>query len=70
MDKIQILTTCSQCNGKAYIPTEETIFIGSWKYFRRRRCSVCQGSGMQLKWIYLSELARLLEEFRSRKAVL
>jgi len=74
MDKVQILTTCSNCNGKAYLPTDEEIYIAGWRYFRHKPCNKCNGSGKQIKWIDLSELARLLDEInidkQSRKGML
>ena len=68
MDKVEILTTCDACNGKAYLPTEEVIFIGGWKYFRHKACSACQGTGRQLIWITLSELVE--PQFHTFRGVL
>ena len=65
MDRVQILTTCKVCKGKAFFPTEEEIFIGGWKYYRHKPCNTCHGSGRQIIWIDLSELARLLDEIRN-----
>ena len=73
---IRVLTqsTCASCIGKAFVPTEEVIFIGGWKYFRHKACDKCKGTGRQVRWIDLSELARLLDELKddrhSRKGLL
>jgi len=45
MDKIQILTTCQACSGKAYLPTGEEISMAGYKYIRHKPCPACDGSG-------------------------
>lgn len=60
MDKIQILTTCQACNGKAYIPTREEISMAGHKYIRHKPCPACDGSGKQTHWVDLHEFARML----------
>jgi len=60
MEKIQILTTCQACSGRAYVPVgEETSCTGA-KYIRHRPCFACQGSGKQTHWIDVKEFAMLL----------
>ena len=66
---IRILTRapCDTCKGKAFLHTDEEIIIVSWKYFRRKPSDKCNGIGTQIKWIDLTELARLLEELKNNR---
>lgn len=60
MNKVQILTICQACSGRAYVPVgEETSYTGM-KYIRHRPCFACQGSGKQTHWIEVQEFAMLL----------
>ena len=60
MLKIQILATCSHCNGKAYQPVGEAEDCQGHKYTRYVPCPVCDGSGNEPKWVALEEFAKLL----------
>ena len=60
MDKIQILTTCRACGGKAYLPTDEEMGVAGHKYFRHLPCTTCQGSGKEARWIDVQDFARML----------
>lgn len=61
MIKIQILTQCEHCDGKAYLPECEDISANGEPYTRYRPCPQCNGSGKQTKWITLGEFADLLD---------
>jgi DnaJ-class molecular chaperone len=63
MNKVQILTACQACNGRAYVPVGEEVSPTGVKYIRHRPCSVCQGSGKQIRWIDVQEFANLLHSF-------
>lgn len=69
MLKILSQFPCPSCNGKAYIPTSETMFLSTWMRLRRIPCPQCKGSGTQTRWIDLIELARLLEEIPNDKSL-
>jgi len=60
MDKIQILTTCQACSGKAYVPVGEEVSPTGVKFIFHRRCIACNGSGLKTHWVPLDELARML----------
>ena len=60
MNKVQILTTCQACCGKAYLPLGEVVSPIGVKYIRHRSCIACQGSGKQTHWIDVQEFANLL----------
>jgi predicted methyltransferase len=66
---VRVLTriTCPACKGKAFLPTDEEIIIVGWKYKRRLPCSACNGRGEQIKWLTISDLARLLKEIDEDK---
>ena len=61
MDKIQILTTCRACGGKAYLPTNEEMSISGRTYIRHRPCYTCQGSGKEARWIDVQDFAQMLK---------
>ena len=42
--KVQILTTCTHCDGDAYLPDREDISAMGRKYMRFKPCPMCQGS--------------------------
>ncbi len=67
MLKVLVQVPCPSCKGKAYLPTSETAFISGWKFLRHKPCPQCKGSGRQIKWLDLTELARLLEEIADDK---
>ena len=60
MDKIQILTICQACCGKAYISTGEETSMTGHKYIRHKPCPACDGTGNQTLWVDLHEVARML----------
>ena len=60
-DEIQVRTICRACGGKGLLCTGEVLSIGGWKFFRHAPCAACQGSGKEIRWIDIYDLARLLE---------
>lgn len=60
MYKIQILTTCRACDGKAYLPTDEEMSVAGRKYFRHVPCTTCHGSGKEARWIDMQDFARMV----------
>jgi hypothetical protein len=62
MTKVRILTTCSHCGGKAYLPINEAIDTKGEPYTQYQPCPMCEGSGMASKWISLQEFAILLAQ--------
>ena len=60
MDKVQILTTCRACGGKAYLPTTEELSTAGRTYFRHLPCTTCQGSGKETRWIDIQDFAYML----------
>jgi hypothetical protein len=58
MIKISILTECEYCGGDGYMPAD--VHSGS-PITHYEPCRVCNGIGLQTKWISLEELADLLE---------
>ena len=60
MNKVQIMTTCQACCGKAYVPVGDEVSPTRVKYIRHRPCFACQGSGKQTHWIEVQEFAMLL----------
>lgn len=69
MLKILSQFPCPSCNGKAYIPTSETMFLATWMRLRHTPCQHCKGSGTQTRWIDLIELARLLTAISNDKSL-
>ena len=61
MIKVQILTRCEHCEGKAYLPAGEAESYTGKTYMRYEPCPQCQGSGKQTQWVSLREFANLLE---------
>jgi len=61
MVKIQILTQCDQCSGKAYLPAGEAESTTGEIYTQYEPCSKCQGSAKQRKWVTLTAFAEMLE---------
>ena len=59
--KVYIRTTCSFCDGEAYLPVREAVGYTGEQYTQHRRCAYCLGSGEQDKWVNLREFADLLE---------
>lgn len=59
--KVHIRTTCSFCDGEAYLPVRETVSCTGERYTQHRRCVYCLGSGEQEKWVNLREFASLLD---------
>ena len=59
---VQLLTTCQNCTGEAYLPIGEFESCSGETYTRYAACPHCQGSGSQTQWISLRELAELLEQ--------
>jgi RecJ-like exonuclease len=62
MTKVRILTTCSHCGGKAYLPISETIDAKGKPYIQHQPCPMCEGSGMAPKWISMQEFIALLSQ--------
>jgi hypothetical protein len=60
MNKVQILTICQACSGRAYVPVGEETSCTGTKYIRHRPCFACQGSGKQVRWITLTDLVQML----------
>lgn len=60
--KVKILSKCSYCDGKAYLPAGMDVDIKGEKYQRFLPCPKCHGSGLSGKWIYLAEFKQLLEQ--------
>ena len=67
MEKIQMLTTCQACNGRASVPVREEVSLTGAKYIRHRPCFACQGSGKQTRWIDVQEFAMLLHAIAVEK---
>ena len=67
MEKIPILTTCQACSGQAYVPVGEEVNPIGVKYERHRPCFVCEGSGMQTRWMILANLARMLHAVNAKE---
>ncbi len=63
--KVHIRSTCSFCDGEAYLPVRETMSCTGERYTQYHRCSYCLGSGEQDKWVSLREFADLLERATS-----
>ena len=63
--KVHIRTTCSFCEGEAYLPVREAVSCTGEHYTQHRRCAYCLGSGEQEKWVNLREFADLLERATS-----
>jgi DnaJ-class molecular chaperone len=62
MLKVQVLVSCSHCNGKAYLPMGEAIDCQGNKYTRHMACSFCEGSGNEPKWLDLHDFAKLMKQ--------
>ena len=63
--KVHIRTTCSFCDGEAYVPVREAVSCTGEHYTQHRRCAYCLGSGEQEKWVSLREFADLLDKATS-----
>ena len=59
--KVHICTTCSFCDGEAYLPVRENVSCTGERYTQHRRCAYCFGSGELDKWVSLREFADLLD---------
>jgi hypothetical protein len=62
MLKVQVLATCSHCDGKAYLPVGEAEDCKGNKYIRHIPCPFCEGSGNEPKWIGLAYFAKLMQQ--------
>lgn len=62
--KIQVLDTCPDCMGEAYVPVEEAEDWKGEKYMRHAPCSACGGSGKKTRWIELPEFLLYLEQVK------
>ena len=62
MLKVHILTTCSHCNGEAYLAMGESEDNQGNKYTRYIPCPICEGSGNEPKWIDLEDFANQLQQ--------
>jgi hypothetical protein len=63
--KVYVRTTCSFCDGEAYLPVRETVSCTGEQYTQHRRCAYCLGSSEQEKWVSLREFADLLDRATS-----
>lgn len=61
--KIHILTTCTSCQGKAYLPAGRTTSCSGEPYTRFTPCSTCEGSGREARWISLPEFLQLIAPY-------
>ena len=64
--KIQVLVSCSACNGEAYEPVGEASSYTGEQYTRYQPCPQCQGSGNQVIWVSLSDFLDLLEKVHTQ----
>ncbi len=62
MLKVHILVTCSHCKGRAYLPVSETDDVQGQKYVRHKPCPVCEGSGIEPKWVDIQDFAKRLQQ--------
>jgi hypothetical protein len=60
VDKIQILTTCRACSGRASLLSLEAYDPREGIHIRQTPCAACDGTGRELRWIDLRELIDLL----------
>jgi len=67
MEKIQILTTCQACNGRAYVPVGDEVSPSGARYICHRPCFACQGSGKQTRWMDVQEFTMLLHAIAAEK---
>ena len=64
MIKTLILTTCTRCNGQAYLPLGEAEDSQGRTYMRYLPCPHCAGSGKAQQWVSLQEFNALLTQSR------
>ena len=62
MVKVRVLSTCTYCDGQAYLPASMGLDSRGVEYQRYLPCPKCHGSGQTGKWITLSEFQKLLKE--------
>jgi hypothetical protein len=62
MLKVNILATCSHCNGEAYLPMGEAEDSHGNKYIRHIPCPFCEGSGNEPKWVNMLDFATLMRQ--------
>ncbi len=60
MIKVNILTTCSQCDGQAYLPIGEVEDYQGKKYTKYKSCPHCEGTGKEPKWVSLADFLVML----------
>ena len=60
--KVQVLTTCDACQGKAYVPMCQALDAKGEPYTRYQPCAHCEGSGLAPKWVSLQEFITLLQQ--------
>jgi DnaJ-class molecular chaperone len=60
--KVKILSKCSYCDGKAYLPAGETVDTQGEKYMRYLPCPKCNGTGSTGKLINLYDFKQLLQQ--------
>jgi hypothetical protein len=63
--KVHVRTTCSFCEGEAYLPVREAASCTGERFTQHRRCAYCLGSGEQENWVTLREFAVFLERTTS-----
>ena len=63
MVKVKVITKCTFCDGKAYLPSGMGVdYGGGGEYQRYLPCHKCNGSGKTGKWITLPGFQQLLKE--------
>jgi hypothetical protein len=67
MDRIQILTTCRACSGRARLPSLESFDPREGIRIRQTPCSACDGTGREVRWIDLGELIDLLRAVAAKE---
>jgi hypothetical protein len=60
--KVQVLTTCYACKGKAYVPVGEALDANGKPYTSHKPCVHCEGSGLATRWVSLQAFITLLQQ--------
>lgn len=60
--KVRVLTKCTHCDGKAYLPVGTAVNANGETYVRHLPCPICDGTGEASKWMNLEEFAVLLKQ--------
>ena len=59
--QVHIKTRCNYCEGKAYLPYGEQNSGNEEFLPRYLPCPICQGTGLESKWISLTQLRILID---------